>query len=252
MNRLQILSGTDKGLLACYLPFADPAYSREMVKIYQDCGVDVAEVGIPCQNPYADGPTVADSMRRAFRADPGLTRLPDLLAEIRRSSNIATILMGYNLFADKRVCFSQIAEYVDGVLSLPAQGEEGSDRTAWFSEKDNIYRIACISNTLPPESLERVRTAGGYIMLLAREGKTGVSASIGDSSRQIRQIRMSGTQVPILLGFGISNKDHVRRALDMGADGVVIGSACLEMIQSGGLPALTRFLTEIRGVLNAK
>jgi tryptophan synthase alpha chain len=113
-----------------------------------------------------------------------------------------------------------------------------------------IARIGFVSYEMPDEEIERARHSDGYVMLQANEGKTGIREHLPpDNQRKLDRLRSSGVRLPILLGFGVSTARHAASAVAFGADGVVMGSACLQAAQSGE-GALRSFLSEVRAALD--
>lgn len=248
MNKLDVLAAQKKPLLACYLPFADPFVSDELMAMYAKCGVDIIEIGLPCENPYADGLTVASSMRRAFLNNPKVEGIADKLAQIRSElSQQGLVLMGYQNNMDIPFLLNNSAQYIDGVLCL---GDVAESNASWRVGDREIYRIVYVSHKLTEPEVLLSSAAKGYIMLQAVDGVTGARDEIPDNSRQIARIKGAGANVSVLLGFGISRNEHIRKAMAMGADGVVIGSACLTYAVAKDWAGLEEFLKGIRATLN--
>jgi len=236
------LSADGKKLLACYLPLGDPQMIEDQAEIYISCGVDILEVGLPHSDPFMDGAVVKNSMARALSdgVDHEVWRQRLKALRHRFPSNYI-VAMGY-VDLLPIVANGSGGFLVDGVLHIglapPNQGAA-------------VDSIGFVSTELDSEELEVARQATGYIMLQANAGKTGLRNSLSlENSKRVARLRTAGVQAPILLGFGISTPGHAAKAVSMGADGVVIGTACLRAAE-GGAASLGKFLTEVREALDA-
>ena len=136
---------------------------------------------------------------------------------------------------------------LDGLLLVDADHRSDADDIASCLEDMEIPRIAFVTAEIDQDEIERARAATGYIMLQAFPGKTGARNGTLDPAVafRIERLRDAAVGVPIVLGVGLSEPEQVRQALAMGADGVVIGSACVQAAL-GGEKAITTFLRSMR------
>lgn len=230
-------------MLVGYVPLGDPKALEHQAEIYLECGVDVIEVGIPFADPFMDGKLVAESMARALAAGVSNDSARTALANLRNKVPEAPLLaMGYEDLTPI-VRDAEGRALADGILHVgrrPADLNPGKD----------IVCIGFVSNRVSADELLNVAPARGYIMLQANEGKTGLRDSLSDDNRQkIQRVRSADTRIPILLGIGVSSAEQAAKAIALGADGVIIGSACLQAAQAGE-PALRKFLRGVRSALN--
>ena len=240
MNRLENLSYLKHPILVCYLPVGDPMMLSNQVKIYAEQGVDVFEVGIPCADPFMDGELVRNTMYRAIEA--GVQQV-DIFAQalsIRKIyNNKAVVMVGY-----KNICLEKLKPY--GASSFDAWLQIGADAMMI----SDIPQISFVPYQMSEESIVLACSSSGYVMLQAAAGTTGLRDEFDISNKaKVAKLRSRGVTVPILLGVGISNAEQARQAIDCGADGVVIGSACLAKTLQGEV-ALTCFLREVREALD--
>lgn len=242
MNRLDNLQ---KPILACYLPLGDPLAPSDQAGIYAEQGVDLFEVGVPCRDPFLDGEIVRNSMARTLAAGVGKTDILQTCFSLRtRCPDQAIVLMGYGELLSGRER-TEAAEYCDGLLEIGP-----STHVVAGDERRPVHAISFVPNHLPERCVAEAVDAKGYIMLQACSGETGLRKDFDTGNVQrIERLRRAGVTRPILLGVGISNAKHARLAIECGADGVVIGSACLAKMQEGAA-ALRRFLQEVRESLN--
>lgn len=248
MNRIEsrfarLRSQHRKGLVV-YIGAGDPHLeaTRQLALEFDHAGVDVLELGVPFSDPLADGVVNQLAAQRGLASGTTPAKVLQTVADIRRDSQIPIVLYIYfNLL--HRVGLDHFitqaaAAGVDGLLILDLPPEEADDYEA-LMRKAGMCPIWLVAPTTPDSRIERIaRRAQGFIYYVSREGVTGmqstVSTSIGDMTRRIRQ----HSQLPIAVGFGISNPDQAREVATH-ADAIVVGSAIVNRIaQLGSDPTL--------------
>ncbi len=248
MNRIEsrfarLRSQQRKGLVV-YIGAGDPHLeaTRQLALEFDQAGVDVLELGVPFSDPLADGVVNQLAAQRGLASGTTPSSVLKTVADIRRDSQIPIVLYIYfNLL--HRVGLDHFiaqaaAAGVDGLLILDLPPEEADDYEA-LMRKAGMCPIWLVAPTTPDARIERIaRRAQGFIYYVSREGVTGmqstVSTSIGDMTQRIRQ----HSQLPIAVGFGISNPDQAREVATH-ADAIVVGSAIVNRIaQLGSDPTL--------------
>jgi tryptophan synthase alpha chain len=227
----------NRGTLITYICAGDPDLetTKKLVLELSHSGADIIELGIPFSDPIADGPTIQRAGQRALKHNTSLNQILDLAAELRQKTEIPLVLMGYynpilhlglNTFAQKAKVSG-----IDGVIipDLPPDEAEEWIKEARAGDIDTIFLLAPTSNEA---RIKIVTTANrGFNYYVSVMGVTGSRTSLQkDISSQIKLIRTS-TKLPIAVGFGISNPDQVRDVLATGADGVIVGSAIIDIIE---------------------
>ena len=238
-------------MLTCYLPIGDPELPTELADIYADCGVDIFEVGVPSSDPWMDGPSVANSMQRTLAAGIDKAFIGKTLAEFNlRFKQQAIVLMGYPDI-DLDSILNEHYPVFDALICVGADAEELLKSVSVPVSLGDVAPISFVPFDMPAETLDYARKAnGGYVMLQASPGKTGTRSELDSSlSEKIAMLRDAGVSIPILPGFGISTPEHAAVAIQAGADGVIIGSACLEHAQRGE-QEIRRFLAEVRSAID--
>jgi tryptophan synthase alpha chain len=212
---------------------------------------DVLEVGVPFSDPLADGPTIQRSTFQALRQGMTLAGTLDLIARcrLRRPVVVFSYLNPLLRYGLDRFLRDAGDLGVTGLLltDLPAGSDPAVEASVRGSPLDLIRLIA---PTTRPERLRAAVTgAEGFVYLVARLGVTGASNALAaDLSASIRRVR-EATTLPIAVGFGISNAEQAA-AVGRLADGVVVGSALVDLLGSDGVPAARRFLGELRAALD--
>jgi len=214
---------------------------------------DIIEVGVPFSDPLADGPTIQRSTFDALRQ--GMT-LRGTLALIERAKLARPVVVFSYLnpilrYGLDRFLHDADALGVAGVLltDLPAGSDPGVESAIQESPLDLIRLVA--PTTRPERLAVSVAGAQGFVYLVARLGVTGATASLAvgleDSIAQVRR----ATTLPVAVGFGISTPAQARTVAGQ-ADGVVVGSALVEALGRGGVPAAAEFLRVLRQALDTR
>jgi len=243
---------SDRPLLICYAPLGDPQCPANMLAIYAEQGVNIVEVGVPTQNPYLDGETVADSMRRALRLTDPIDVIRDNIAahaEFMRE-RLQLVLMGYREMPFKAFTSEVKKGLVHGLIIADTSTDgDSADLRQWLN-LEGVKRVGFVDAGLSSHLIKRARLADGYVMLQAYDGPTGVRAELDSSNAErLRILRAAGIDLPIALGFGIGTPEQAAAAIRMGADGVVVGSACIEAALHGAA-SLGRFIAELRAAID--
>ena len=200
-------------------------------------GADMVEAGIPFSDPVADGPVIQAAAVRALAAGSRTADGFRLLAGFRRRhpSVPVGILTYANIVAARGMdaFYRAAAEAgVDSVLVadvplLEAQPFLAAARSA------GVAPVLIAAPNTPAERLARIAAEGaGYTYCVARAGVTGADDAVRFAEPVLATLREAGAPPPIL-GFGISQPEHVRSALQAGAAGVICGSAIVDRIGRG-------------------
>ena len=242
--------------LVVYLTAGDPSLdvTRAIALEAIDAGADVIELGVPFSDPLADGPVIQRASERAVARG---TRLKDVLAlagEIRAARPLAGLVIftylnpllqyGMRKFADDAK-----ATGADGVLLTDMIVEEAGEYLAEM-ERVGLAPIFLAAPTSPDERLEAIAThSKGFVYAISRVGITGTQQSLtADASALVARIRR-WTTLPVAVGFGISNSEHVAQVGQF-ADAAVIGSAIVGLIENSTAEtapgAVARFIKGLR------
>ena len=224
--------------LVVYLTAGDPSLeaTREIALESIDAGAAVIELGVPFSDPLGDGPVIQRAMERAVAKG---TRLVDVLAlagEIRAARPTAGIVIfGYLnpilRYGLSRFAGEAAAAGVDGVLVIDLIVEEADEYLAEM-KRVNLAPIFLAAPTSPDERLQAIAVASkGFIYAISRTGITGKQQSLTADARALVDRIRRWTTLPVAVGFGISNAEHVALVGEF-ADAAAIGSAIVELIES--------------------
>ena len=223
--------------LVVYLTTGDPSVdtTRAIAIEAIDAGADVIELGVPFSDPLADGPVIQRASERAVARH---TRMADVLrvaAEIRAARPEAGLVIftylnpilryGLTHFVD-----AASAAGADGVLVTDLIVEEAGE---YLTEMDRagLAPIFLAAPTSPDDRLQAIASySKGFVYAISRVGITGKQQSMtADAAALVARIRR-WTRLPVAVGFGISNAQHVAQVAEF-ADAAVIGSAIVELIE---------------------
>src|SRR2546423_14302488 len=223
-----------KGFIV-YIGAGDPNLeaTQQLALAFDRAGVDVLELGVPFSDPLADGLVNQLSAQRGLESGTTPLKVLETVAAVRQHSQIPVLLYVYFNLVHKRGVKQFITEAaragVDGLLVLDLPPEE-SDNYEQLMRGVDLCNIYLVAPTTPDARIELiVKRATGFIYYISREGVTGmqekVSANIAQMTAKIR----AHTNLPIAVGFGISNPEQAR-LVAQNADAVVVGSAAVNQI----------------------
>jgi tryptophan synthase alpha chain len=230
-----------KGLIV-YVGAGDPNLeaTHQLALGFDRAGVDVLELGVPFSDPLADGLVNQLAAQRGLDSGTTPPKVLETVAAIRRDSDIPIVLYIYfNLIHRvglKKFIADAARAGVDGLLVLDLPPEESANYEELMAEA-GLCVIYLVAPTTPDERIELIVKRGtGFVYYVSREGVTGmqnkVSETIGQMTAKIRR----HTQLPIAVGFGISNPDQAR-TVAAHAEAIVVGSAVVNQIAAHGRSA---------------
>src|SRR6202142_4437329 len=226
--------------LVIYFTAGDPdlATTRDMAISAIDNGADVIELGVPFSDPLADGPVIQRASERAVARG---VRLADVL-EIARQLRAARPACGIVIFSYlnpvvrmgmKEFCAAAKAAGADGVLLTDMIVEEAGEYLAEMRAND-LAPVFLAAPTSPDARLKAIAEASrGFVYAISRVGITGAQQKVAsDAADLVKRLRVftGPLGIPVAVGFGISNAEHVR-AVGEFADAAVIGSALVALIE---------------------
>lgn len=220
-----------------------------------ESGADFLELGVPYSDPLADGPVIQAAATRSLQRGTTLGAVFRLVAEVTPRLRAPLIVftyfnpilaLGVERFAEQ-LAHSGAA----GVLvpDLPIEEGETLQRVTGEQGLDVIWLAAPTSS---PERLRRiVEHTTGFVYLVSTTGVTGTREQVASGLRtQVAQLRALTTQ-PVAVGFGISTPEQVAEVVALGADGVVVGSAFVQLLASTPAAQQTQRLADFCRELKA-
>jgi tryptophan synthase alpha chain len=241
-------------VLSIYL-MAD-ADTPELAEAAVRGGAGAFEIGIPFSDPLADGPTIQRAAQRSLAGGMTTRRALDVLREVRARVGVPLVPMTYAspvmAFGEQRFCAAAAEAGADGLIVPDVPTDEAGDLLA-ACRAHGLDLVPLLAPTSTDARIEAAcRAAGGFVYLVSVAGVTGARARLSDRAPGLIERVRPHTELPLLVGFGISAPEHARQALDAGADGIVIGSRAIEVSQEGGAAALEEFVASIAEALPAR
>ena len=227
-----------QGALVAFTVIGDPDYktSLEIAKKMIDSGADILELGLPFSDPIADGKTIQAADMRALKSGMNTEKAFDLIKSVRKyNDNIPIGLLVYgNLIYQRGInkFYDDAARAgVNSILVADVPIEEADDYIK-AARKNDIDTVFIVSPLTSNERIKKiVSKTTGFVYVVSRLGVTGARATLGDSTlKLIKRIRKH-TKKPLCVGFGISKPEHVKAVINAGADGAIVGSAIVNLIE---------------------
>jgi tryptophan synthase alpha chain len=261
-TRFAALKAGNRKALVPFVTAGDP--SREatvaIMRALVAAGADLLELGVPFSDPMADGPVIQRSSERALLRGVDTNYVFDAVREFRQSDSLTpVVLMGYlnpvEMRGLERYSREAAAAGVDGVLLVDLPPEEAAPMRAAFNASA-LKLISLAAPTTAPERLARLaRESQGYLYYVSFAGVTGASDKLDADAAMAKVAALRAqSRVPVLIGFGIKDAASAAK-LAPAADGVVVGSALVEMLADATSPAdaaarAGAFLAPIRQALS--
>ncbi len=225
--------------LVCYIMAGDPSMERtvEIALALDRAGADAIELGVPFSDPLADGPSIQAAGQRALERGATVSKVFQALADIRRQSQIPIVLMTYFnpalSYGLERFAKDAAAAGADGVIQTDLTPEEAQPWLGLARREglDTVFLLAPTSTAGRIEVVAGIST--GFVYCVSRTGVTGARQDVPQDLKEFVSRVKSQTNAPVLVGFGISRPEHVK-AIGSFAEGVVVGSALVEVIAGAG------------------
>ena len=246
------LKAQENGALITYIMAGDPdpKFTPKIVQALIKGGSDILELGLPFSDPIADGPTIQEASKRALNAGTTPKKVLELAKQIKQNNDAPIVIMTYfnPVFRmGLKEFFSKAEECkVDGVIvpDLPIEEADEYRKAAKTAGVDTIFLAA--PSTKDNRLLRIVEYSSGFLYLVSHFGVTGTKTTVQNSTIQLvkRVLPFTRSRIPLAVGFGISEPEHVKSIIRAGADGVIVGSTFVNAI-SQNLSNIDKMLAEI-------
>lgn len=242
-QKFQTLKSRGEKALIPYLMAGDPdpQRARDYFLALIRGGGDLIEIGVPFSDPVADGPVIQAAGARAQTAHTTWETVFDLVESLRLQTDIPLVLMSYYnpIFAYGESKFVERCKAVgvDGLIvpDLPVEESASLNELAQKAEVDLIFLA---TPETPEGRLQQLAAASrGFLYVVSRYGVTGAQHALSEATTAlVQKVRRTVSELPLVVGFGLSTPDHVRTVLQAGADGAVVGSALVNEVGRGVPP----------------
>jgi tryptophan synthase alpha chain len=224
----------------------------DAVRAVADAGADAIEVGVPFSDPVMDGPVIQLASEHALRDGTTPVSVLDALRGIDAGIPLG-VMTYYNIafrMGHERFARSLVDAGVSAAI-LPDLPLEEVGPWAAVADAVGIETVMLAAPTAPDERLPRIcERARGFVYAVGLLGVTGERSELASSATVIAQRLKAVTDVPVLIGVGISNAEQAVEASEV-ADGVVIGSAIVRRLLDGeGPTGAAAFVAGVRHALD--
>ena len=208
-----------------------------VIKAISEAGADVIELGIPFSDPLAEGPVIQRSSEKALANGVKPDDAFDEVVAIREAG-IATpiVLMGYYnpmlALGLESFCKRAADSGADGIIAADLPAAESGPLLAAAAKAD-VALVPLVALTSTEAALRlSCQQASGFVYCVSVLGVTGARAQVSSEVRRLVDSVRSMTDLPVAVGFGVSNRQHVEEIGEY-ADGAVVGSALIRAIEAG-------------------
>ena len=243
----------EKGMKA-FVPFTllgypDRKLCLESIDALIEGGASALELGIAFSDPLADGPVIQAASHQVLSRGFSVEDSFSLIREIRSCHKDIpiNILTYFNLALARGtdVFFKQLKEAgADGITFVDLPIEE-IDEIYSQLKTAQLIPVMLIS-PLTPEERTRIilQYAEGFIYMVSRAGITGMHESFEANLKESIKTLQKLSSLPVLTGFGISTRENAGKIIDLGADGVIVGSKIIDLITRSSPSELRKVLIE--------
>lgn len=239
-NKFNELKSKNEKALICYVVagYPDITTSEHIITSLINGGADIIEIGIPFSDPIADGSTIQYAIQNSLISGTTPGMCLELASRIRKTfPNTPLIIMTYSniLYRKGYIQFAQKAKEsgIDGFIIPDIPIEESKE---YLNTMQNIgmSTIFLVSPNTSEKRLKMIcRICTGFLYAISVYGTTGEREGFDEYTiESIKRVKnITADKLPLAVGFGISNPQHVKYMIDAGADAVIIGSAIIKKIK---------------------
>jgi tryptophan synthase alpha chain len=256
MSRLtKIFEAKGKNILNVYCTAGYPELQSTLpvMKALQQNGANIIELGMPYSDPLADGPVIQHSGSVALHNGMTIATLFEQLKNFREEISIPVILMGYMnpvlQYGFEKFCADAAAAGIDGLILPDLPEYEFETEYGAVIKKYGLDFIFLVTPETADERIKKLdQLSTGFLYAVSSSSTTGSDKKTADPSGYLQKLRAMQLKNPVLVGFGIKDKQSFDAVCQL-ADGGIIGSAYIKALEnSDNVNAATKsFLSSIIG-----
>jgi len=262
-DRFAAARAEKRAALVIYLTADDPDVdtSRRLILAAAEAGADIIEIGVPWSDPSADGKVIQAAMHRALAKGGGLKRSLRLCRAVRDANpNLGLVLFGYAnpivVMGPEAFAVKAREAGADGVLCVDYPPDEDRELTTALAAQGLDFVTLLAPTSTPARIDAALAAARGFVYYVSLTGITGTALADLEAPRiQVAAIKArTGGKLPVAVGFGIRTPGAARSVATF-ADGVVVGSAAVEIVEKAAaagrdpVPELSAFVRSLRDAL---
>ena len=221
-----------------FLTAGDPTVDKtvEFILAMEEAGCDLVEIGIPFSDPMAEGVVIQDANVRALKLNTTTDNVFDIVRRVREKSDVPLVFLTYInpvFFYGYEKFFKKCNELgIDGIISPDLPYEEKGE-IAEIAAKNDVDVISLIAPTSKQRIQKIASDASGFIYVVSSLGVTGMRSEIKTDLNSILSDIREVSDLPLAVGFGINTPEQARNIGEI-ADGVIVGSAIVKIIEQYG------------------
>jgi tryptophan synthase alpha chain len=239
MSRLQhIFQKKSNHILNVYCTAGYPHLhsTLEVMKALQENGADIIELGMPYSDPLADGPVIQQSGSMALQNGMTIAKLFEQLKDFRKDISIPVILMGYMnpvlQYGFERFCADAATVGIDGLILPDLPEYEFETEYGAIIKKHGLDFIFLVTPETSDERIKKLdNLSSGFLYAVSSSSTTGSDKNTTNTNEYLLRIKSLKLKNPILVGFGISNKQSFDAVCQL-AGGAIIGSAYIKALEN--------------------
>ena len=260
----QVFSELKEQKRAALIPFfviGDPDFDTSLAVVTTaiDAGADVLELGIPFSDPIADGPTIQKADIRAIRGGMSVAKALKFIRKLKDYKDVPIgLLMYYNLVYQYGVekFFGDFHKAGVNSVLVADLSIDDADEVVGPAVSAGLDTVFMVTPNTHPERIKLIASrTTGFIYTVSVLGVTGSREKLSDAVEELVGKLKGLTSVPVCVGFGISKPEHAATIAQAGADGVIIGSKIVDLIESNlgnrekMLADISAFLAEVKSAI---
>jgi tryptophan synthase alpha chain len=257
----QVFSELDRAALIPFFVIGDPDFdtSLAVVKAALDAGADILAFVVPFSDPIADGPTIQKADIRARAAGMTLQRAREFIGKVKAHKDVPIgLLMYYNLIYQygPEKFFRDLHEAGVNSVLVADLSIDDADEIVAPAASAGIDTVFMVTPNTTPERMKLIASrTTGFIYTVSVLGVTGSRDTLSDMVETLVKGLKQLTNVPVCVGFGISKPEHAAAVAAAGADGVIIGSRIVALIEQNlgdkekMLAEISTFLGSVRSAI---
>ena len=214
----------------------DRETSFKIITAAIDAGADILELGIPFSDPIADGPTIQKADIRALQSGMNCHKAFELISRIKAYRDIPIgLLMYYNLVCHYGIdaFYKEAAKAGVNSILIADLNIDDADEILPATRSAGLDTVFMVT---PITAMERrkaiIAKTTGFIYTVSLLGVTGTREQLSDTVEKLVQEMKLLTELPVCVGFGVSKPEHASSIAAAGADGVIIGSKIVNLIEN--------------------
>ncbi|MDD2969455.1 MAG: tryptophan synthase subunit alpha [Lachnospiraceae bacterium] len=260
-KRLALLEEAGHKAFITYMTAGLPDIERcaELIRVQEEAGTDILELGIPFSDPVADGPVIQDASFRSIQKGTNLKKVFDMVEKLRTEGcEIPLVFMMYY----NTVSFYGLAAFAAKCAAVGIDGLIIPDLP--YEEQGNLKKVLDKTSEAPiliqlvaPVSKQRIpmilKNARGFVYCVSSMGVTGQDATFHKDILQYLQKVRSVSTIPVMMGFGIRTAQDIMPMKDV-IDGCIVGSHFIQLMEQNQYNTevikeyITTFKNEMNGV----